>query len=102
MQIYHLFPNRKEGWKLTAEGSSRALDLFRTKAEGVLSCEEIIRQRDDGGCVEMHRADGTIEEERIFPRSADPAGSRGGVYEWKAARPCRHGRNSTITIRSRK
>ena len=77
MQNYQLTPHG-EGWKLITEGSSRPLDIFRTKAEGVASCEEIIRERDYGkGSVKIHRAEGTIEEERTYPRSADPVQSPG-------------------------
>ena len=77
MQNYHLSPHG-DGWKLTSEGSQRPLDIFKTKAEGVASCEEIISERDHGkGSVKIHRADGTIEEERTYPRSADPVESPG-------------------------
>ena len=77
MQNYHLLPDG-DGWKLTAEGNPRPLDIFRTKAEGVDSCEEIIRERDHGkGSIKIHHKDGTIEEERTYPRAADPAESPG-------------------------
>ena len=77
MQNYHLLPDG-DGWKLTAEGSPRPLDIFRTKMEGVASIEEIIRERDHRkGSVKIHRADGTIEEERTYPRGADPVESPG-------------------------
>lgn len=77
MTNYHLLPHG-DGWKLSAEGSGRILDIFRTKEEAIMNCGDIIRERDGGvGSLKIHRADGTIEEERTFPRAADPQESPG-------------------------
>jgi hypothetical protein len=77
MTNYHLTPHG-DGWKLAAEGSGRILDIFRTKAEAIMSCGDIIRERDGGvGSLKIHKADGTIEEERTFPRAQDPKRSAG-------------------------
>ena len=72
MTNYHLTPHG-DGWKLTAEGSERVIDIFRTKEDGVSVCCDVITERDGGlGSLKIHRKDGTIEEERTYPRSADP------------------------------
>jgi hypothetical protein len=77
MTNYHLLPH-ENGWKLTAEGSDRILDIFRTKDEAIENCGEIIRERDGGiGSLKIHKADGTIAEERTFPRAEDPPESQG-------------------------
>ena len=74
MDNYHLTPNGSQ-WTLTGEGQDRTIATFETKAEAVRRCSEIIAERN--GSLKIHRADGTIEEERTYPRSADPAKSPG-------------------------
>jgi hypothetical protein len=77
MENYHLIP-APEGWKLTMENSARTVDVFRTKEDGIQSCLKIITERDHGiGSLKIHRVDGTFEEERTYPRSADPVESPG-------------------------
>jgi len=62
------------GWELIDQDRA-VVRTFKTKAEaldrGVL--EEIVKE----GTVRIHREDGTIEEERTYPRAADPRRSPG-------------------------
>jgi hypothetical protein len=63
-------------WELKKEGSSDTVKTFSTKAAalkgGVL--EKAVGGR---GSVRIRKRDGKIQEERTYPRSADPRGSKG-------------------------
>ena len=63
-------------WELKTEGSSEVVKKFPTKAAalkgGVL--EKAVGGR---GSVRIRKRDGKIQEERTYPRSADPRGSIG-------------------------
>ena len=48
---------------------------FATKQRALDRSIEIVSEVT--GSLKIHRADGTIEEERTYPRSADPAKSPG-------------------------
>lgn len=74
MDNYHLSPTA-EGWELKKAGAERATKRAATKQELVRALADFF----DGkiASVKIHRADGTIEEERTYPRSADPKRSRG-------------------------
>jgi hypothetical protein len=75
MKNYHLTPDPSGEWKLAPEGSDHILGIFDTKSDAVeKSVEYVTRQT---GSLKIHRADGTIEEERTYPRSADPVKSPG-------------------------
>ena len=77
MTNYHITPHG-DGWKLTAEGSDKVIDIFRTKEDGLQVCGDLIMERDGGmGSLKVHHKDGTIAEERTYPRSADPRQSPG-------------------------
>ncbi|MBA1272472.1 DUF2188 domain-containing protein [Stutzerimonas azotifigens] len=74
MQNYHV-KQVDAGWALLEEGSERAVLEASTK-------EELVRQvpgymAGKVGSVKIHRADGTFEEERTYPRAADPTQSPG-------------------------
>jgi hypothetical protein len=74
---YTLSPREDGQWALTREGSDRATKLFATKAEATAGGALEAAIGADGGSVRIQRADGQFEEERTFPRSADPARSPG-------------------------
>ena len=63
-------------WELKKEGTSDVMKRFATKAAalkgGVL--EKAVGGR---GSVRIRKRDGKIQEERTYPRSADPRGSKG-------------------------
>lgn len=62
-------------WELT-DGSKNVVKTFKAKADalkgGVL--EKAVKGR---GSVRIRKQDGKIQEERTYPRSADPRGGRG-------------------------
>lgn len=74
MDNYHLSPT-PDGWELKKTGAERASKRASTKQELVGSLAEFF----DGktASVKIHKADGTIDEERTYPRSADPRRSKG-------------------------
>lgn len=75
---FTLQPNKTSGrWDLVDDATGKPVRSFDTKAEatagGVL--ERSIGAK--GGSVKIRKTDGRFEEERTFPRSADPRGSKG-------------------------
>jgi len=74
MDNYHLSLTA-DGWELKKTGAERAAKRAATKQGLVGSLADFF----DGktASVKMHKADGTIEEERTYPRSADPRRSKG-------------------------
>lgn len=76
MKNYHL---TKDGanWKLQRENATRATANF-----GDLNKEEAIRKSadiltDSNSSLKIHKTDSRIQEERTYPRSADPRKSKG-------------------------
>lgn len=74
---YHLnYDSDKGDWYLKKQGADRATKRFDTKEEatkgGVL--EKITNSNSS---VRIHKMDGTIQEERTYPGSKDPKGSKG-------------------------
>lgn len=74
MQNYHVKPHDGH-WDLTLEGADRASISKPTKEELISSMEHFMA--DKTGSVKIHLANGQIEEERTYPRSADPRKSKG-------------------------
>jgi hypothetical protein len=67
---------KKKRWALKHEGTGQTVKTFATKAAatkgGVLE-----RAVKGTGSVRIRKRNGQIQEERTFPRSADPRGSKG-------------------------
>ena len=75
---FHLTHDKKAGnWRLEPEGGGRAKALFDKKAEATAGGALSAAIGKGGGSVVVHKADGQIQEERTFPRSADPKSSKG-------------------------
>ncbi|HDS1799020.1 TPA: DUF2188 domain-containing protein [Pseudomonas putida] len=74
MDSYHLSPT-SDGWELKKAGAERAFRRAATKQELVSTLADFF----DGktASVKIHKADGTLEEERTYPRSTDPRSSKG-------------------------
>jgi hypothetical protein len=73
MKNYHLKPNG-DRWELAEEGGD-AVATYDTKEAGMEGARRTVER--ETGSLKIHKADGTIEEERTYPRSADPAKSPG-------------------------
>lgn len=74
MDNYHI-KTHDGHWDLTRQGGERASISKPTKAEIIAAMEEFMAGKT--GSVKIHKVDGTIEEERTYPRSADPKKSPG-------------------------
>ncbi|WEL57514.1 DUF2188 domain-containing protein [Pseudomonas kermanshahensis] len=74
MDNYHLSPT-SDGWELKKAGADRASKRAATKKELVSMLPDFFE--DKTASVKIHKADGTIEEERTYPRSADPRRTKG-------------------------
>ena len=74
MENYHI-TTTTGGWELKKQGATRASKAARTKAEIVALATDFL----DGktASLKIHKEDGTIQEERTYPRSADPTLSKG-------------------------
>jgi hypothetical protein len=73
MKNYHLSPDGAR-WKLTREDDGTVL-FFDNKEDAVAGCAEYMGEH--AGSLKIHRADGSFEEERTYPRSADPLKTKG-------------------------
>ena len=69
MDRYDLVSSGDE-WKLQKKGAERAAKVFDSKQEGMRESIEFMRNH--GGSLRIHKQDGKIQEERTYPRSADP------------------------------
>ena len=74
MDNYHVSPTA-DGWELKKAGAERASQRSSTKQELVGSLSEFFEGK--VASVKIHKADGSIEEERTYPRSADPRRTKG-------------------------
>lgn len=68
---------KKEKWELKNDTTDRVVKNFDTKSEATAggSLEKAIGSK--GGSVKIQRMDGDYQEERTFPKSADPKTSKG-------------------------
>jgi hypothetical protein len=64
-------------WKLQRQGTERAAIVFdgKTKEQALQQSVEFMKQHH--GSLKIHKEDGTYQEERTYPRSADPTRSPG-------------------------
>ena len=73
MRNYHLAPDGAR-WKLTRENDGTLL-FFETKEDAVEGCAAYMGEHP--GSLKIHRANGSFEEERTYPRSMDPIETKG-------------------------
>ena len=74
MDNYHI-TKEDTRWALTKEGAQRPSKTATTKAEITAVASEFLQGKT--ASLKIHREDGTIQEERTFPRAADPRQSKG-------------------------
>lgn len=76
MKDYHL-SKEGEDWKLKKEHAERSTAVFAdlTKAQAVREAAKLLA--DSGSSLKIHKLNGRIQEERTYPRSADPKRSKG-------------------------
>jgi len=71
------FDRQKENWALTNDSTDRTVRRFDTKDEATQGGVLQGTVGKAGGSVKIRKKDGTYQEERTFPRSADPRRSKG-------------------------
>ncbi|MCF8356273.1 MAG: DUF2188 domain-containing protein [Melioribacteraceae bacterium] len=77
MKNYHL-TKAKDGWSLKPEGSKRATKHFTTDKESAIrESANLLKNKNTAASLKIHKTDGKIQEERTYPRSADPKKSKG-------------------------
>ncbi|HCA64457.1 DUF2188 domain-containing protein [Stutzerimonas stutzeri] len=74
MDNYHISAT-DSGWELRKQGATRASKTAATKDEILQITAAFLEGRT--ASVKIHKKDGTIQEERTYPRSADPRRSEG-------------------------
>lgn len=74
MDNYHLSPTGS-GWELRKEGAARASKTAGTKDELLKITGAFMEGKT--ASVKIHKKDGTIQEERTYPRAADPRETKG-------------------------
>lgn len=79
MRHYHISKHDK-GWQLKQAKADRAQFTAATKEEAVKKAAAWARKNAsdaDPISIKIHGVDGKIKDERTYPRSADPKGSKG-------------------------
>jgi hypothetical protein len=74
MDNYHI-KKAEKSWELVKEGAQRASKTADTKAQMIDIAGEFLQGKT--ASLKIHKEDGTIQEERTFPRAADPRKSKG-------------------------
>lgn len=74
MKKAHLV-HENDQWKFRMEEAERAIKNFDTKDDAMKFSTDYMR--DHGGSLKIHKQNGVIQEERTYPRSADPTESKG-------------------------
>ena len=71
------YDEKKAKWVLENDVTNKTVKTFATKlaATGGGALKKALGE--DGGSVKIHKLNGRFQEERTFPRSADPRRSKG-------------------------
>jgi hypothetical protein len=67
----------KKGKQWVAEGGGKTIVRGPIKTEAIKRTARAARKDPEPVSVKIHRADGPIQEERTYPRKADPRRSKG-------------------------
>jgi hypothetical protein len=69
MDNYHIVKDGNH-WALKKEGATQATLTAPTKEDAIHKTQDFMKGKT--ASVKIHKEDGTIQEERTYPRSADP------------------------------
>jgi hypothetical protein len=71
------YNEKKESWDLENDKTDRVVKRFDTKEEATErgALKEAVGK--EGGSVKIQKENGRFQEERTYPRSADPRSSKG-------------------------
>jgi hypothetical protein len=67
----------KKGSKWVSESANKVVAQAPTKVEAVRKTAKVARRDPEAVTVKIHKVNGRIQEERTYPRSADPPSSKG-------------------------
>lgn len=68
---------KPDGWAGQSGGRTVPNTKAPTKAEAVKKVAAVAKKGSQPVSVRIHKTDGKIQEERTYPRSADPRSSKG-------------------------
>jgi Uncharacterized protein conserved in bacteria (DUF2188) len=68
---------KQDGWASESGGRTVPNTKAATKAEAVRKAAAAAKKGPEPVSVRIHKTDGGIQEERTYPRSADPRTSKG-------------------------
>lgn len=71
------YDERKDRWELTNDNTNRIVKAFDTKEDATKGGVLKRAIGSDGGSVKIQKENGRFQEERTYPRSRDPRGSKG-------------------------
>jgi hypothetical protein len=74
MENFHIAPT-DNGWELKKEGATRASKTASTK-DAIMDLAKAFLEGKTAS-LKIHKTDGAIQEERTYPRKADPSKSPG-------------------------
>ncbi|WP_080779903.1 DUF2188 domain-containing protein [Chryseobacterium phocaeense] len=74
MDNYHL-TKKDNQWNFGKENTQKPIKSFDTKADALDHAKDYMKEK--GGSLKIHKEDGTIQEERTYPRSEDPKKTKG-------------------------
>lgn len=71
------YNEKKNRWDLENDKTDKVVKTFKTK--DVATSRGVLRKAvgKDGGSVKIQKKNGRFEEERTYPKSADPSSSKG-------------------------
>ena len=75
---YHVVPSRYGGWSVKRNGEQGmpiGMQSVQSKAQAVAWARR--HAREEYASLRIHKRDGTIAEERTYPRSSDPRRTKG-------------------------
>ena len=68
---------RPDGWAAESGGKTARNTKAATKAEAVTRTAQVARNAQEPVSVRIHKENGQIQEDRTYPRSADPRRTKG-------------------------
>lgn len=71
------YDEKREKWELENDKTNRTIKAFNTKDQATAGGVLKKALGEDGGSVKIQKINGRFQEERTFPKSADPKESKG-------------------------
>lgn len=71
------YNEKKDRWELENDKTDKVVKTFKTKEDATAGGALKKAIGEDGGSVKIQKMDGKFQEERTYPKSADPSESKG-------------------------